>query len=84
MPDGARVIAWRETAGGQPLGAYLLSKRAGAWSAAELDSTGALVDGDHAACIRCHDMAPTDHLFGVRRSAPPEHVAGESLDPEQR
>lgn len=69
MPDGARVIAWHETPSGQVLDGYLLEKRAGAWSAATIDAHGALGTGSHSACLRCHEMAPTDHLFG-RRSPP--------------
>jgi hypothetical protein len=87
MPEGARVVAWHETAAGGLLGGYLLEKRAGVWSAQELDANGALVAGDHASCVRCHDMAPTDHLFGSRpRTTPPSTPAlgGESIDPQRR
>jgi len=91
MPEGARVMAWHEAPGGRLLGGYLLEKRAGAWAAHELDANGVLVTGDHAKCLRCHDMAPTDHLFGPR-SAPPSTPtaapaslsAGESIDPLSR
>ncbi len=85
MPEGARVVAWHETEAGGLLGGYLLEKHAGVWSARELDANGALVAGDHANCVRCHDMAPTDHLFGPR-STPPSSPAlgGESLDPQRR
>ena len=71
MPDGARVVAWHEAPGGALLGGYLLEKRAGVWSAKQLDANGSLVSGDRAACVRCHDMAPTDHLFGARSAKPP-------------
>lgn len=85
MPDGARVVAWHEAPSGTLLGGYLLEKRAGVWSAQELDANGALVPGDHASCVRCHDMAPRDHLFGAP-STPPAAPAlgGESIDPERR
>jgi hypothetical protein len=85
MPEGARIVAWHEAPTGALLGGYLLEKRAGVWSAQELDATGALLAGDHASCVRCHDMAPTDHLFGPR-STPPSSPAlgGESLDPQRR
>lgn len=69
MPDGARVVAWHESPEGRLLGGYLLEKAGGAWRGRELDARGALVPGDDAACIRCHDMAPTDHLFGLRPRA---------------
>jgi hypothetical protein len=69
MPDGARVMAWHESPQGQLLGGYLLEKRSGAWRASELDARGALVAGDGEACLRCHAMAPTDHLFGLPASA---------------
>ncbi|HYQ16215.1 MAG TPA: hypothetical protein VEQ58_10675 [Polyangiaceae bacterium] len=81
MADGARVIAWHETIGGDLLGGYLLEKRAGTWSALELDARGVIVPGDHAACMRCHDMAPADHLFGPRSANPP---ARESIDTPPR
>jgi hypothetical protein len=85
MPDGARVVAWHEAAGGSLLGGYLLEKRGGVWSALEIDGKGALVPGDHASCIRCHDMAPTDHLFGIRAAAPTTPpIGGESIDPQRR
>ncbi len=85
MPDGARVVAWHETATGVLLGGYLLEKRAGIWSAQELDANGALVAGDHASCVRCHDMAPTDHLFGSRTTPPSTPaLGGESIDPQRR
>lgn len=81
MPDGARVVAWHEAPGGALLGGYLLEKHAGAWSAEELDANGALLPGDRAPCVRCHDMAPTDHLFGVRSAPLPAAPAidGESI-----
>lgn len=75
MPEGARVVAWHETPAGALLGGYLLEKRAGVWAALELDAGGALVPGEHARCVRCHDMAPTDHLFGVRSAPPPAPAA---------
>ena len=85
MPDGSRVVAWHETAGGVLLGGYLLEKRGGAWSAQEIDARGALVTGNHSSCVRCHDMAPTDHLFGVRSPEPSAPaVGGESIDPQRR
>lgn len=91
MPEGARVMAWHETQGGVLLGGYLLEKRAGVWSAQELDANGGLVPGEHGRCVRCHDMAPTDHLFGLRSappsapsSAPASVSAGESIDPLSR
>ena len=65
MPDGARVAAFHETRGGELLGAYILEKKAGVWGAVELDALGAEVPSDERACLRCHDLAPTDHLFGV-------------------
>lgn len=74
MPDGARVVAWHESAAGVLLGGYVLEKRAGSWQAFEVGGDGALLPGNFAPCVRCHDMAPTDHLFGVRapaRPAPP-------------
>jgi hypothetical protein len=77
MPDGARVMAWHETTDGELLGGYLLEKREGIWSALEVDARGALVAGDRAACVRCHDMAPTDHLFG-RPAASPAVPTGSS------
>jgi hypothetical protein len=86
MPDGARVIAWHEAPTGALLGGYLLEKRSGVWSARELDANGSLVSGDHARCVRCHDMAPTDHLFGIRSApvAPAPVVEGESIHPAPR
>lgn len=70
MPDGSRVIAWHEAPTGSLLGGFLLEKRAGAWSALELDAHGGVIPGDRTACVRCHDMAPTDHLFGLPSAAP--------------
>jgi hypothetical protein len=84
MPDGARVVAWHEAPSGQLLGGYLLEKRAGVWSAREVDAKGALVVGDHSGCVRCHDMAPTDHLYGLRSAVAPATVGGESIDPQRR
>jgi hypothetical protein len=75
MPEGARVVAWHESPSGQLHGGYLLEKRDGAWSASVIDEHGALVPGHHDACLRCHDMAPTDHLFG-RRAAPSAASSG--------
>jgi hypothetical protein len=85
MPEGARVAAWHEAPTGALLGGYVLEKRSGVWSGLELDANGSLVAGDHARCVRCHDMAPTDHLFGVRSAPPPAPtVGGESIVPERR
>jgi hypothetical protein len=87
LPDGARVIAWHETPAGALLGGYLLEKRSGAWSALEVDARGFVIPGDRSACVRCHDMAPTDHLFGAP-SPPPTSAAsvidGESGGPSPR
>ncbi|MDF3069997.1 MAG: hypothetical protein K0R38_5598 [Polyangiaceae bacterium] len=83
MPEGARVIAWHEAPSGQVLDGYLLEKRAGAWSAAVIDARGALLRGPHASCLRCHDMAPTDHLFG-RRAPQPASTHTESFGAERR
>jgi hypothetical protein len=86
MPDGARVAAFHESPAGQSLGVYVLEKRAGAWGAIELDAVGARLPNDGSACLRCHELAPTDHLFGItsrtpgRASAP----AGELNDPPPR
>gem|GEM_PF-5798822 len=89
MPDGARVIAWHEAPSGAVLGGYLLEKHAGTWSAKQLDAHGSLLPGDRAPCMRCHDMAPTDHLFGVRAAPPPPaplrtEGSGESIVPATR
>lgn len=84
MPEGARVIAWHETPAGRVLDGYLLEKRSGAWSAAVIDERGALVSGSHAACLRCHRMAPTDHLFGRRSATSPAPAPGESIDDRVR
>lgn len=65
LQDGARVIAWHETPAGRLLGGYLLEKRSGTWSALEVDAGGSVIPGDRTSCVRCHDMAPTDHLFGL-------------------
>jgi hypothetical protein len=70
MPEGARVAAFHEAPSGQLLGGYVLEKRAGVWTALELDARGAQIPNDGAACLRCHDLAPTDHLFGVTSRAP--------------
>lgn len=69
MPEGARLVAWHESPAGQLLDGYLLEKRAGTWSATVIDAHGSLVPGSRDACLRCHDMAPTDHLFGRRSPA---------------
>lgn len=82
MPDGARVVAWHTTREGSLLGGYLLEKRAGRWSAKELSAQGALLPGDGGACLRCHELAPSDHLFGVAARAAgeaPSPGAGESI-----
>jgi hypothetical protein len=86
MPDGARVMAWHEAPGGALLGGYLLEKRGGLWSAQQLDAKGSLIPGDRSPCVRCHDMAPTDHLFGVRAAPPPPAPvgSGESIVPAPR
>jgi hypothetical protein len=65
MPEDARVAAFHESPAGQLLGVYVLEKRAGAWAATELDAAGTRLPNDGSACLRCHDLAPTDHLFGV-------------------
>lgn len=70
MPEGARIAAFHETPSGQLLGGYVLEKRAGVWTATELDARGAQIANDGVACLRCHDLAPTDHLFGVSSRAP--------------
>jgi hypothetical protein len=84
MPSDARVMAWHETGSGKLLGGYLLETRAGVWTAHEIDASGAVVPGSGAACLRCHEMAPTDHLFGLapRAAGPPS--AGESIAPDPR
>lgn len=86
MPDGARVVAWQKTPDGQLLGGFELEKRAGTWSARELDPSGAVPQSDTASCLRCHDMAPTDHLFGLLR--PPAATGNprerEAIGPEVR
>ncbi len=85
MPEGARVIAWHEAPSGGVLGGYLLAKRSGAWVALELNANGEEVLGDHSRCVRCHDMAPTDHLFGKPSAPPPTPVSsGESIPATQR
>lgn len=71
MPDGARVVAWHESPAGALLGGYVLEKRGDAWHAFEVGVDGALVLGNFASCVRCHDMAPTDHLFGIRTPSRP-------------
>lgn len=78
MPDGARVMAFHESPAGVLLGGYLLEKHGASWSALEIDAQGAVVPGDRAACIRCHDLAPTDHLFGLASRLAPPPDAGES------
>jgi hypothetical protein len=67
MPADARVVAWHESRSGSLRGGYLLEKRQGVWSAREIDGKGALVSSDPSLCLRCHQMAPTDHLFGAPR-----------------
>lgn len=84
MPDGARVVAWREAPDGALLGGYLLEKRGSVWSAQEIDAEGGFVDGDHTTCTRCHDMAPTDHLFRPGASSPLIPGLGESIGPPPR
>lgn len=88
MPADARVVAWHETRAGQLRGGYLLEKRQGVWSAHEIDAAGALVAGDRdrAACLRCHEMAPTDHLFGTPQPAmaPAGTTVTESISPAAR
>jgi hypothetical protein len=76
MPEGARVAAFHESPAGVLLGGYVLEKRASGWVATELDARGNRLANDGAACLRCHDLAPTDHLFDVAsrtpgRNAPP-------------
>lgn len=70
MPEGARVAAFHESPEGRLLGVYVLEKRSGAWAATELDAHGARLSNDGSACLRCHDLAPTDHLFGLTSRAP--------------
>lgn len=70
MPPGARVVAWLEARGGQPLAGYLLEKREGVWAAQELDARGGLVASDAGLCLRCHQLAPTDYLFGLPAVGP--------------
>jgi hypothetical protein len=75
MPAEARVVAWHETPVGELLGGYVLEKRAGTWSALEVDAAGQVVPGDRAPCLRCHELAPSDYLFGPPQSSA---SAGES------
>jgi hypothetical protein len=75
MPEGARVAAFHESPAGQLLGVYVLEKRTGAWVATELDAAGVRLPNDGSACLRCHDLAPTDHLFGVTSRAPGQAAA---------
>lgn len=86
MPEGSRIIAWHETSSGQALGGYLLQKRGGVWSPLQIDAQGSVMpnDGerDDSACMRCHDMAPTDHLFGTPHSS--GSVETESIAPSSR
>ena len=86
MPDGARVVAWHESPVGALLGGYVLEKRAGSWQAFSVAGDGALLPGNFSPCVRCHDMAPTDHLFGVRTLARPAVPAAgaELISPAQR
>jgi len=78
MPEGARVVAWQKTPDGQLLGGYELEKRSGTWSARQLDRNGAVMLADTSPCLRCHDMAPTDHLFG-----PPRKPSAEKDRPDK-
>lgn len=85
MPEGARVVAWLRSPRGAPLGGYLLEKRAGVWKALQLDAEGSVVPGDGAACLRCHELAPTDFLFGPPQRSPAAPAgAAESLTPSER
>lgn len=70
MPDGARLVAWHVSPSGALLDGYVLEKRANLWSARVINAQGAPVHDDPPRCLRCHEMAPTDHLFG-RPSASP-------------
>lgn len=83
MQDGARVMAFHESPTGALLGGYLLEKHGTSWSALEIDGQGAVVPGDRAPCLRCHDMAPTDHLFGLggRPAQPPDPGESTSFGP---
>jgi hypothetical protein len=80
LPDGARIIAWHETPSGTLLSGYLLEKHGGNWSALEVDARGSVIPGDRAACVRCHDMAPTDHLFGPVGKPPSAAPSAPALD----
>jgi len=89
LPEGTRIIAWHETAGGALLGGYMLAKRAGVWSALEVDEHGTVMPNDRNhdrdACVRCHDMAPSDHLFGAARPLlRPQTAVEESIGPAPR
>lgn len=85
MPEGARIFASIKSPRGAPLGSYLLEKRGGSWTATELDAEGGVVPGDRADCLRCHALAPTDHLFGLPRATATTPVGGEeSLAPSVR
>lgn len=88
MPSGARVVAWLEARGGQPLAGYLLEKREGVWTAQELDARGGLVPSDAGLCLRCHQLAPTDYLFGLPAAGRPPAAAAsgpkESIAPPAR
>jgi hypothetical protein len=85
MPEGARVMASLKSPRGAPLGSYLLEKRGGSWSAIELDAEGGVIPGDRGDCLRCHALAPTDHLFGLPRAAVAAPAGGEeSLAPAVR
>jgi len=81
MPEGARVVAWHESAAGALVDGYLLHKSGGVWAARVISADGALLAADTAPCLRCHDMAPTDHLFGPPGATP---RAGESIEPGPR
>lgn len=85
MPEGARVFAALTSVRGAPLGSYLLEKRGGSWSATELNAEGGVVPGDRADCLRCHALAPADHLFGLPRAPVAPPTGGEeSLAPAAR
>ena len=86
MPDGARVAAFHESPAGQLLGVYVLEKGAGVWAATELDAKGARLQNGGSACLRCHDLAPTDRLFGLTSRVPgqPPAPAGELNDARPR
>ena len=83
---GGVLWAWqRSEPGSEYLAGYLLEKRDGIWTAQELDARGGLVASDAGLCLRCHQLAPTDYLFGLQAAAPPP-AAGleESITPPAR